>query len=405
MHDSYSMVGGSADITPPSPIALAGYVTVREAVFDRVAHPLEANVAILRYADALVAFIALDLMYVGSTLCEKILRGLAGRIPQEAVFLSASHTHFGPPTEVSLPVLGSVSADYVEFVSSQVVTLTLNLLSKDFAPASLEYLEGRASHTINRRLKVFGVSRKFPFIGSRIQIRPNIDGPRDDLIRLIRVRGQNGKDLAVCWSFACHPVAYPHLNDLTSEFPGIVRSMLRAEFGGIPILYWQGFSGNVRPRVPAGAESPTFDSLNEAQWNDWTRSLGQRVIDTAGAHARPVGGPLSAQLRSLDVRELGLSSDKRLGFQEVRFGREFAVCGLSAEVAVEYVEVLKRLREPATVIPVGCVGAVYGYLPASSMIPEGGYEVEGFVPRFGLGGRFSSDVTEIVSSRLLRPPG
>jgi hypothetical protein len=107
----------------------------------------------------------------------------------------------------------------------------------------------------------------------------------------------------------------------------------------------------------------------------------------------------------LGVQELGLSTVKRLVFQEIRLGSGMAICGLNAEVAVEYVEIMARLFAPALVIPVGCVGGVFGYLPASSMLPEGGYEVRGFVPRFGLRGKFAGDVSAIVENRLLRSPG
>jgi hypothetical protein len=67
--------------------------------------------------------------------------------------------------------------------------------------------------------------------------------------------------------------------------------------------------------------------------------------------------------------------------------------------------VLKRLRAPASVIPVGCVGDVFGYLPTSEMVPQGGYEAQGFLPRFGLGGSFTSDVGAIVERKLLQPFG
>jgi hypothetical protein len=39
----------------------------------------------------------------------------------------------------------------------------------------------------------------------------------------------------------------------------------------------------------------------------------------------------------------------------------------------------------------GYLGALFGYLPTAAQIPEGGYEVEGFQPLFGLSGRFLSD--------------
>jgi hypothetical protein len=39
----------------------------------------------------------------------------------------------------------------------------------------------------------------------------------------------------------------------------------------------------------------------------------------------------------------------------------------------------------------GYLGALFGYLPTAVQIAEGGYEVEGFQPLFGLSGAFDSE--------------
>ena len=57
----------------------------------------------LRGASAAIVFVAYDLMYVGAYLRDAIVRVLAGRIPGEAIFTTAVHTHSGPPTEVIEP--------------------------------------------------------------------------------------------------------------------------------------------------------------------------------------------------------------------------------------------------------------------------------------------------------------
>jgi hypothetical protein len=39
----------------------------------------------------------------------------------------------------------------------------------------------------------------------------------------------------------------------------------------------------------------------------------------------------------------------------------------------------------------GYLGALYGYLPTAEQVREGGYEVLGFQPLFGLSGHFDAD--------------
>jgi hypothetical protein len=408
MFDGYSIAAGSVDITPDKPIPLAGYATVRNKTFERIADRLEANVALLRHGDATVAFVGFDLMYVGAYLRNAVVTALAGQIPPEAIFTSACHTHSGPPTEDSLPILGSVSLEYRDSVARRVNELALRLLAGPFVPVSLQYLEGNAAHSVNRRKKVFGMSRHFPFIGSQVRLEPNLEGRRDETIRVLRVRDAAGRDVAICWCYACHPIGYPSLNDLTAEYPGVVRGLLRAKHGRIPVIFWQGFSGNIGPRQMTSPGDPaqshySLKAVSLSDWQEWARTLGQYVNATAGAEGgEAIGGSIECSLRSLPLRELGLGSDKQLQLHEIWLGPHLAICGLNAEVAVEYVEIFRQLRAPAHVIPVGCVGDVYGYLPVSQMVREGGYEASGFIPRFGLRGSFVANVEEVVTTRLFR---
>jgi hypothetical protein len=407
MSEGYSIAAGSVDITPPTPIPLAGYATLRKPTFERVADRLEANIILLRNGVDTIAFVAFDLMYVGAYLRDAIVNTLAGRIPCEAIFTSACHTHSGPPTEDSLPVLGAVTHEYRDLIAQRVSDLALRLLGGPFVPVSLEYLEGRAPYSVYRRKKVFGISRNFPFLGSYVSIKPNLAGPRDDVIRMIRIRDVNGTDVAACWSYACHPVGFPLLNDLSAEYPGVARSMIRASCGNIPVVFWQGFSGNIGPlqvlRTHGTPPSSTTYGLRARtlkDWRDWAGGLGQCVIDTAGGRGIPIRGPMSYRVRSLPLRELGLSSVKQLCSHEFALGPDVVICGLNAEVAVEYVEIFRRLHAPVHVIPVGCVGDVYGYLPVDAMVREGGYEARGFLPRFGLRGNFVPNVEEVVAKHL-----
>ena len=410
MTDGFAISAGSVDITPLEPIPLAGYATLRKSSYERVADPLEVNIAILRAGSQLSAFISFDLMYVGAYLRDAMVAALDGLIPREAIFTSAIHTHSGPPTEDSLPVLGKVTPAYREMVAEKAAALALKLLNGVFVPVALEYLEGSASHSINRRTRTFGVSRNFPFLGQQVNLKPNPAGVRDETLRVLRVRDADGRAVLIAWCYACHPVGYPQLNDLTAEYPGAVRAQLRAELGDIPVIFWQGFSGNIGPRQlvrEPGAEHATYSlkatSLDE--WHKWAGGLGAQVSATAAApEARIIGGPVSCALRALPLRELGLDSDKQLRLHEIRLGSELVICGLNAEVAVEYVATLQKLYAPARVIPVGCVGDVYGYLPVDQMVREGGYEARGFIPRFGLRGRFVPNIEAVVTERLFPRP-
>jgi len=90
---------------------------------------------------------------------------------------------------------------------------------------------------------------------------------------------------------------------------------------------------------------------------------------------------------------IGSIPDKLLSVRIVEIGDELEIVVLSAEPTVEWTRILdaalprapKRLRLYA-----GYLGEVFGYLPTAAQVLEGGYEVEGFQPLFGLSGRFES---------------
>jgi hypothetical protein len=75
----------------------------------------------------------------------------------------------------------------------------------------------------------------------------------------------------------------------------------------------------------------------------------------------------------------------------VRLGVELEIVALSAEPSVEWQHILDQAvpNPPARIrLYAGYLGALFGYLPTAAQITEGGYEVEGFQPFFGLSGHF-----------------
>src|SRR5260370_7860590 len=93
---------------------------------------------------------------------------------------------------------------------------------------------------------------------------------------------------AIIWNYACHPTDFPEFLQVSPEFPGIVRSRLRSEFGDIPILFLQGFAGDVRPPFSGRSTGimgvlrrdlvgPQFRKPPHPQWEEWSHSLPTSV--------------------------------------------------------------------------------------------------------------------------------
>ena len=127
----------------------------------------------------------------------------------------------------------------------------------------------------------------------------------------------------------------------------------------------------------------------------WSQSLAAGVCDIARDGS---GKTLSASSLRTGSAEIplgefftGSTPDKRLAARVIRIGEELEIVALSAEVTVEWQRILDEAvpaAEGRIRLYAGYLGALFGYLPTAAQVLEGGYEVEGFQPLFGLSGCF-----------------
>lgn len=390
---------GTVDITPDRALPLAGS-EIRTAAFTRVADRLEANALVLRHEGPPVVFVTADLMFVGEELRAGVRARLDGEVSEASLFFAASHTHFAPATDDRRPLLGRMDRGYLEQVCDRVSELVGRLLRERPTPVAVTYARGQASHAVNRRLRAaWHLSRRGPMLGA-VVAAPNPTGPRDESIHVLRVARAGGRPLALMWSYACHPVAFPRPLEVTAEYPGRVRRRLRERLGAdLPVLFLQGFAGDIRPPEVDRSTSfrgrarrlllgPRFGRFSADQWEEWADSLARRAITTAIETASaPVAGELRSRRLSRSLTEfvLGAPDDRQVTFHRITIGG-VTVVGISAEVVTEYGLHVREALGGGVGIPVGYIDDVYGYLPTERMVREGGYEADWFLRPFGLAG-------------------
>jgi hypothetical protein len=405
---------GTADITPETAVPLAGS-EIRTGVFQGVADRLEANALVLRQDGRPIVFVSADLLFVGQELRSGVMARLGAAVPDECVFFAASHTHFAPATDDRRPRLGRMDPRYLEQVCDRVTGLVSRLLSEPLVPVTIEYVRGQADHSVNRRLRaVWHLSRRGPRVGAVVGA-PNPLGPKDESIHLLRVSRPDGRPLGLIWSYACHPVSFPRPLEVTAEYPGRVRRRLRDDLGpDLPVLFWQGFAGDIRPPELSLSTSlssrarrlllgPRFGRFSSAEWESWADSLAARVAKTAASPAaRTLSGPLRSRriTRPLANFVLGISDERQVAFHRVRLGSELAVVGVSAEVVTEYGALVNSALDGSINIPVGYIDEVYGYLPTARMLHEGGYEASWFLQPFALEGPMNPRIEDSCLAAL-----
>jgi hypothetical protein len=409
----------SCDVTPRDrPMRLAGYASRTQPV-STILDPIEISAVLLECPGVRCLIFSFDLMVVGSELQEMILARLArhGFQPNEIVLL-ASHTHFAPATDAACARLGIPEKQFLSDVAEAAEGLLLRMLQQQPSEVALEVSQGRLNHSINRRRHW-----RFPTWGRTYGLRfesvvmaPNPQGATDERVTVLLLRNvDDGKVIGVIWHYTCHPTAVIPDNVVSSDYPGVVRRALRQRFGEIPCVFVQGFCGDIRPNMRRSTQStdfrnrvrrmirtlasgPAFPAPAAGEWGRWSGDLAAKVVAIAQAPSGNISSPTTLATGSASIPLGGFFKgsvpDKTLAVQVVRLGDVIELVALSAEATLEWQAIIDReipAQNGRIRLYAGYLGALFGYLPTAVQIPEGGYEVEGFQPLFGLSGTFDTE--------------
>jgi hypothetical protein len=411
----------SCDITPRSgPVRLAGYAS-RTKLTSNILAPIEISAVLLEASDKRCLIFSFDLLFVGPELQELILKKLAGLgFDRTEIMLLASHTHFAPATDATLWHMGPIDRSYVDRVAASAGQLVQQIVRQPRRSVRLELRSARLDHSINRRRywPFPTVTRTYGLRFGSFSMAPNPDAPTDERATVLLLCDTNdGTAHAALWHYACHPTAVVPSDSISPDYPGTVRQGLRSSFGDIPVVFIQGFCGDIRPKMRTSEKQdpwtclkraartllagPSFDAPMPGEWPRWSEDLAAKVLAIAE-------GPITALFDSeslavgqsaipLDEFFSGMSPDKPLTAQVLRIGGTVEIVALSAEPSVGWNAIVDKAipaGAETTRLYAGYLGAAFGYLPTAPQVPEGGYEVDGFQPLFGLSGRFDANRIE-----------
>jgi hypothetical protein len=407
------------DITPRDrPVRLAGYAS-RQKPAAAILDPIEISAVLLEQGGHRCLLVSFDLMIVGAELQAMIHTRLArhGLQPRE-IFLLASHTHFAPGTDRACAALGEPDARFIDVAAAATEQLVVKMLGDEPMAIRLDIRRGKLDHSINRRRfwPLPTLSRSYGFRPSCFAMAPNPDGATDELATVILLRrADNDATIGAVWHYTCHATAVAPSDVISADFPGAARRGLRQQFGEMPVIFAQGFCGDISPnkgrsKVASGFREgllrlkrmliagPTFPPSTQENWQSWSESLAAAIVRIALAapetSCSPVALATGSAVVPLSAFFDGTTPDKPLTAQVLTLGGDIELVALSAEVTVEWEAILGReapVRDGVLRLYAGYLGALYGYLPTAEQVREGGYEVEGFQPLFGLSGHFDAD--------------
>lgn len=383
------------DITPQHLPILAGSGNGVQAT--KIADPLEANFLLLEDGNGVRALIvSLDLLYPGQEV-RRAIETSTSTVPPDRILVAASHTHNAPATDRTKPNLGLTDGRYMERLLQILADACREIESRNLETVSITTSAAKATHSINRRKKKLFFLARRPII-NQMMIAPNRKGSTDENITTVTVLDSTGEPICAIWNYACHPVSHYAPSQISAHFPGVVREAIRRQCGSrdIPVVYLQGFSGNVRPNATTKPSSfkamiriltsgATFSDLTKRSYHRWTTSLSDVVVrNQATADSRNITGRISGHRWFASSTEFveGGRNVADVSFSILEVG-PLVFVAISGEPVVEYARHLREYARSKILIPVGCVDTPLGYFPTASMFKEGGYEVIGHCSSFG----------------------
>lgn len=386
-------------LAPSHPVHL-GASGQPDLLVHEVADPIMCTIALIESAGQRLIMLSLDLLYPGGPLLATVEDRLSKKNCLDLAVLFATHTHFAPATDPSKPRLGEASESYLVEISDQITaTVDEMLMAEPDHSVYLTVCTSTCRLGVNRR-------RRWPMFvhPTRVRLAPivsgaNPKGPIDDLVTVATFRDETTHaPVAVMWNYACHPVGKPRRDQISSHFVGVVRERLREDTGqdDLPVLFLQGFSGDIRPnhasidassnkglrRLLLGPGLPPFTAEGYAEW---TTQLASVVRTTMNQHQATVEGRGMGLAKVALPRTdflVGSQSDADVTFKSIRFGEDLRIVGVSVEAVCAYSDIVRSTAPERWVMPAGCMDDVAGYAPTRKMLRQGGYEAKDFCRYF-----------------------
>lgn len=258
----------SLDITPRTPVPLAGYDFPGRFFDPRTDTPREPLFArALALSDeetgTKLLLVSLDLCVLTTAVAAHLRARLAEEngLPVEAVLLCCTHTHSGPFAELegvgakgerigqlTDPKYGPANETYGAFLAGQ-LSLCAGRALAGFFPASARLLETPLTLGYDRRVPQKGKGHTNCWNPQeQYEMAP---GPSPDpTCTLLDLAQVNGPRRELLYSIGLHPTAFGKLNTrLSPDWPGAAARALEEAVPGARAMCLQGASGEIHPWI------------------------------------------------------------------------------------------------------------------------------------------------------------
>lgn len=292
---------------------------------------------------------------------------------------------------------------------TEVVLRALN----DQTEAKLDWSIGKVRFAMNRRLPT-----PTGFANS-----PNVYGPVDHALPVLRITGADGKLRAIFTSYACHCTTLS-INTTHPDWAGCAQKELELRFPQAVALTAIGCGADQNPyprRELAFAERHGID-------------LAVEVVRLINAKMVPVSGPITCATKEVQLpfdtphdeatwrqraedknKQIAMHARHFLGMTERKepipaalpytvqvwnFANDLLTINLPGEVVVDYSLRFKRQFDPKRTWVNSYTNDVPCYIPSQRVWGEGGYEAAGAMIYYGRPNRFASGIEETIATAV-----
>ncbi|WP_117190751.1 neutral/alkaline non-lysosomal ceramidase N-terminal domain-containing protein [Rhizobium terrae] len=401
------------DITPTPGLSMSGFAA-RSLPAKGTHDPLTARAVVIGDTAVVVA----DVIGIDAAMSASIRRRCV--LPAENVVVTALHNHGGP---VSMAGRLSLAADpaYLERLEDACVT-AIDKAAATRRPANITVGQGSDP----------GIARN----------RRHSGGQVDACLPLLRIRGDDGKMIAVVTAYACHPVVLAADNLLwTADYPHFVRQALEEAYPGSVALFITGCAGDANTGHSAHA-SITL-SANPDRTYETAERIGRKVAEAAlAAGEAPISDRVTARdgtvMLGFGRREAEAPETLKKRWREEALAAEparksllgywidwaKAIAPITPEPLAARVTVIKWGGVPLVALPgeifaatalsiraalgpakpafvIGFADDNPGYIPPASEFQFGGYEVDEAHRYYGLSMTFAPGSAEALAACAL----
>jgi hypothetical protein len=349
---------------------------------------LSARSLVVKSNNKTVVVVTLDLTgfdySLGKTVKDIIFK--KHKIPQSAIIINASHTHFAPVSQW-FPAFGehgqTPDSIYSKNVLKKGIIKSIEMALDHMVPSTIYFGRGSTNIGHNRSSE-------------------NGETPYDNTVDVLKIENTHQKISNLLFLTGCHPVFKNEGKEgvaVSANFPGVARKILEEKTGSKTALFIQGCAGDINPRDDdhrktggdlandvlkildhdmsqlKGTIAYTMDTISIAA-NPWSREKVLAFKEEALKEPGNVYAEKNVRWADMMLNYYArhtLPQTMPVYVQTITIGN-WKLVGLSREVVTEYGPAIRAIWPDKLVSVAGYCNDVPSYLPVARHIQNETYE-------------------------------